>query len=213
MPRSSALAPVGALLLALALTACGGGATGTAPASGGAASTANASEAGAQPPQAPTQALTQAPAQASDTGAQPSQAPTEQCAAMGGATAVAGSLDEVPAPPAGMNWSPGEADLSTYDRCAPLSWVTLPVHGATASSPYQIMLFHHGEYVGTASLESYGFKPAVERIDDATIQATYTWPKDGESNAGASGRSVSTFTWDDASDSVTHSGEWPPSAG
>ncbi|QKD80313.1 LppP/LprE family lipoprotein [Actinomyces marmotae] len=191
MPRSSALAPVGALLLALALTACGGGATGTAPASGGAASTANASEAGAQPP----------------------QAPTEQCAAMGGATAVAGSLDEVPAPPAGMNWSPGEADLSTYDRCAPLSWVTLPVHGATASSPYQIMLFHHGEYVGTASLKSYGFKPAVERIDDATIQATYTWPKDGESNAGASGRSVSTFTWDDASGSVTHSGEWPPSAG
>ncbi|WP_366180480.1 LppP/LprE family lipoprotein [Actinomyces timonensis] len=193
MPRSSALAPVGALLLALALTACGGGATVT----------------DATPPSDGAEAATHAP----HAVAEPSEAATEQCAAMEGAIAVAGSLDEVTAPPAGMSWSPGEADLSTYDRCAPLSWVTLPIYGATASSPYQIMLFHHGEYVGTASSESYGFKPAVERIDDATIQATYTWPKDGESDAEASGRSVSTFTWDNGSGSVTHGGEWPPSAG
>lgn len=196
MARPSAMPTipaVGALLLALGLTACG-------------------SEPAAPAPE-PTTGSTTAAASPADAGAEPSEASTEQCAAMEGATAVAGSLAEVPAPPAGMNWSPGEADLSTYDRCAPLSWVTLPIYGATASSPYQIMLFHHGEYVGTASSESYGFEPAVERIDDATIQVTYTWPKDGESNADASGRSVSTFAWDDASGSVTHSGEWPPSAG
>ena len=107
-------------------------------------------------------------------------------------------------------WSTAYADTSTYDSCASLSWIVLPIEGGTASSPYQIMLFHHGEYIGVTSDQMIGFFPEVERLDDETIQVTYKWPRDGETTAGASGRSVSVFTWDGITRAVVHSGEWPP---
>ena len=107
-------------------------------------------------------------------------------------------------------WDLDGADTTTYDACAALSWVVLEIPGNTASSPFQIMLFHHGQYIGTTASKPIGFPPKVVRLDDAAIQVAYTWPRDGESNAEASGRSISIFTWDDRTRSVTHSGEWPP---
>ena len=107
-------------------------------------------------------------------------------------------------------WDLDGADTTTYDACAALSWVVLEIPRATVSSPVQIMLFHRGQYIGTTSSESIGFPPEVVRLDDAAIQVTYTWTRDGESNAEASGRSVSIFTWDEQTQSVVHSGEWPP---
>ena len=102
------------------------------------------------------------------------------------------------------------ADTNTYDPCAALSWIVVGIRGATASSPTHIMLFHHGQYTGLASAQMIGFPPQVVRLDDASVQVTYTWTRDGEITAEASGRSVSVFTWDDASQSVVHSGQWPP---
>ena len=61
----------------------------------------------------------------------------------------------------------------------------------------------------TAS-EPINYWPEVVRLDDAAIQVTYKWPRDGETTAGATGRSVSIFTWDEQTQSVVHSGEWPP---
>ena len=118
-------------------------------------------------------------------------------------------MSQVP-PYNGWAWDTTEADVSTYDSCASLSWIVLPIEGGTASSPYQIMLFHYGEYIGVTSDQMIGFFPEVERLDDETIQVTYKWPRDGESTAGASGRSVSVFTWDAITRAVVHSGEWPP---
>ena len=106
-------------------------------------------------------------------------------------------------------WDLNGADTTTYDACAALSWVVLEIPGNTASSPFQIMLFHRGQYIGTTASKPIGFPPKVVRLDDAAIQVAYTWPRDGESNAEASGRSISIFTWDDRTRSVTHSGEWP----
>ena len=97
-----------------------------------------------------------------------------------------------------------------YDSCADLSWIILPIKGGTASSPYQIMLFHDGGYLGTATSEAYGFYPTISRVDDATISVTWHWPREGESSAGASGQSTAQFTWDTASGSVSMSGEVPP---
>ena len=107
-------------------------------------------------------------------------------------------------------WDLDGADTTTYDACAALSWVVLEIPGNTVSSPFQIMLFHRGQYIGTTASKPIGFPPKVVRLDDAAIQVAYTWPRDGESNAEASGRSISIFTWDDRTRSVTHSGEWPP---
>ena len=141
--------------------------------------------------------------------ATPTPSPTPECADKSGADALGTWASQVPTYN-GWAWDTTEADVSTYDSCASLSWIVLPIEGGTASSPYQIMLFHHGEYIGVTSDQMIGFFPEVERLDDETIQVTYKWPRDGESTAGASGRSVSVFTWDAITRAVVHSGEWPP---
>lgn len=153
------------------------------------------------------------PATESDS-ATPSTEPTDSCSGMSGEEAlqtwggqVAPAKDDDPK----WQWNLEAADTSTYDECAALSWVVLGIHGPTGSSPYQIMLFHHGQYIGVTSDQAIAFAPQVARIDDGSIEVTYTWTREGETTASASGRSVSVFTWDEASGSVVHSGEWPPS--
>lgn len=107
-------------------------------------------------------------------------------------------------------WDADSADPSTYDECAALSWVTFPIEAATGSSPYIIALFHEGKYLGVATRTTFGFFPQVERIDDAKLKVTYTYAKDGDSNAGASGRAVSTYSWNLSTESVKHQGAFPP---
>ncbi len=107
-------------------------------------------------------------------------------------------------------WDADSADPSTYDECAALSWITFPIEGATGSSPYIIALFHEGKYLGVATRTTFGFFPQVERIDDARLQVTYAYAKNGEANAGASGRAVSTYSWDKNAGSVKHRGDFPP---
>ena len=218
MPRSPALTRLAALLVALALAGCRGG---TTPASSDEAGTsAEATATAAQEPTAAQteegnasddeSARTRPPASASPETA--SAQPTEKCATMTGAEAVSTWGPQVPTFREGYDWQwdLDRADTTTYDACAALSWVVLEIPGNTASSPFQIMLFHRGRYIGTTSSEPIGFPPKVVRLDDAAIQVAYTWLRDGESNAEASGRSVSIFTWDDRTQSVMHSGEWPP---
>ena len=218
MPRSPALTRLAALLVALALAGCRGG---TTPASSDEAGTS--AEAAATAAQEPTAAQTEEgnasddesartrpPASASPETA--SAQPTEKCATMTGAEAISTWGPQVPTfrSESYWQWDLDGADTTTYDACAALSWVVLEIPGNTASSPFQIMLFHHGQYIGTTASKPIGFPPKVVRLDDAAIQVAYTWPRDGESNAEASGRSISIFTWDDRTRSVTHSGEWPP---
>ncbi|WP_462417081.1 LppP/LprE family lipoprotein [Kytococcus sp. Marseille-QA3725] len=134
----------------------------------------------------------------------------EECAQLSEQDAFLQNVDKVP--PAfpddpDIVWS--QADGSTYHPCAGLSWITLGIRG-TASSPFQIMLFHEGEYLGTTLAKAPGFFPDVRRVDDDTLEVTYRYPKEGEANAEASGRAVSQFTWSDKAGKVVHSGELPP---
>ena len=218
MPRSPALTRLAALLVALALAGCRGG---TTPASSDEAGTS--AEAAATAAQEPTAAQTEEENASDDESARtrpPASAspetssaqPTEKCATMTGAEAISTWGPQVPTfrSESYWQWDLDGADTTTYDACAALSWVVLEIPGNTASSPFQIMLFHRGQYIGTTASKPIGFPPKVVRLDDAAIQVAYTWPRDGESNAEASGRSISIFTWDDRTRSVTHSGEWPP---
>ena len=191
MPRSPALTRLAALLVALALAGCRGG---TTPASSDDAS-----------------ARTRPPASASPETAS-AEPTTEKCATMTGAEAVSTWGPQVPTFREGYDWqwNLDRADPNTYDPCAALSWVVLGLKGGMASSPVQIMLFHRGQYIGVTASEPINYWPEVVRLDDAAIQVTYKWPRDGETTAGATGRSVSIFTWDEQTQSVVHSGEWPP---
>lgn len=115
----------------------------------------------------------------------------EECAQLNQQDAFLQNVDKVP--PAfpddpDIVWS--QADGSTYHPCAGLSWITLGIRG-TASSPFQIMLFHEGEYLGTTLAKAPGLFPDVRRVDDDTLEVTYRYPKEGEANAEASGRAVS----------------------
>ena len=215
-PTATAIAGVSALLLSLSLTACQGS---NAPVSSQAASPA-ATDALARPGD-PTGSTEQTgPTDLTDpTQPQEPARPTEaaqpdapECSGLTGEEALAAWGPDVPIYNDWPWWLEG-ADTSTYDECADLSWITLEIEGATASSPVQIMLFHRGEYIGTTASEPIGFYPDVVRVDDATIEVTYTWPKEGEANAEASGSSVSVFTWSETEQRVIHSGEWPPGHG
>ena len=104
-------------------------------------------------------------------------------------------------------WRPFD---SNFDPCADLSWITVTLEGATASSPYHILLFHNGEYLGTATAKAYGFSPKVSRVDDSEIAVTYRWPKEGEDNAEASGTTQAGFRWDEGAQKVVMSGDVPP---
>lgn len=140
------------------------------------------------------------------------QAPIPTCSGLTGAQAVSTWGDQVPSygSDLGWQWNLDGADTSSYDGCAALSWVVLELNASTASSPFQIMLFHYGQYIGVTSAEPIAFWPEVIRLDDETIQVTYSWTRDGEPNAAPSGRSVSYFAWDETAGRVIHSGEWPP---
>lgn len=91
-----------------------------------------------------------------------------------------------------------------------MSWQTISIEGATASSPHHIMLFHYGEYLGTATAEPYGFFPDVEQVNHNEISVTYHWLQDGDANAAPTGTSKANFRWDEAQNKVIMSGDVPP---
>ncbi|WP_312793783.1 LppP/LprE family lipoprotein [Kocuria sp.] len=175
---------------------------------------ANGPTSGIRSQAASPQAGTDAAATTAASSATPE--PSGSCANTSAEQAVNENIDRVgPAFPQGnvpdAEWV--AIDTETYDPCADLSWVTLTIRGGTASSPSQQMLFHDGEYLGTTTQEGIGFSPATVRLSDSAIQVTYRWAKEGESNAGASGRAVSTYSWNPNTESVDHAGEWPPGIG
>lgn len=132
------------------------------------------------------------------------------CSGLTAKDAVDRWASEVPLPEEGYPYAPGAATLETYEPCAALSWIVLPVANGTGSSPNQIMLFHRGEYLGTATEKAYGFTPDVIRVDDDSIQVTWHWPQEGDANADPTGTSVAQFVWDEDAGQVVMSGETPP---
>lgn len=149
-----------------------------------------------------------------------SAAPAEpECGKLTAQEAVERWIDEVPphVPQGGgggdrWEWYPDRIDAATYDPCADLSWLLISIEDSKSTSPWALMLFHRGEYVGLAT-EDYTRHPEVERLSDASVEVTYRWTKEGETNVEASGRSVSVLTWDPDTDEVTQEGELPPGIG
>lgn len=110
-----------------------------------------------------------------------------------------------------LPWVAAEPDRETWDSCAPLSYAVATLEGGTASTPNHILLFHGGEFVGTATTDAYGFFPEVQQLSDTLITVTYRYPLPGEPNAAPSGEAVATYAWDEATQSVVMDGEPPPS--
>ncbi|MGB8405313.1 MAG: LppP/LprE family lipoprotein [Mycobacterium sp.] len=81
-----------------------------------------------------------------------------------------------PYPGTGWQWSTGYV-AGNFDPCATLSTAIVSVQGATASSPDTALMFHKGEYLGTATSEAYGFTFFNSaRTTDDTVVLDYKTP-------------------------------------
>lgn len=136
----------------------------------------------------------------------------ESCGPSSGEAAAAEAIAALPAPTelSDITWDASTAEYDGYDPCAALSWSIVTVSGATASSPYAILLFHDGSYLGTATKEAYPYYPDVTRTNDSTLAITYHYRKDGDDNANLSGSTHATVTWDADAGEVEMSGNAPP---
>ena len=133
-------------------------------------------------------------------------APPQDCHTMGAQAAYESGIDTIPAWH-GHDWV--LSDFSNFRPCDELTWLTLGIEDGTASSPYHIMLFHYGHYIGTATQEPQGFYPSVTRKSSSEIAVTYRWPREGEANANPTGTTEATFRWDDAQNKVVMTGDVP----
>ncbi|ULL12994.1 hypothetical protein CKW46_27540 [Mycobacterium liflandii] len=70
----------------------------------------------------------------------------------------------------GRPWNP-TPEFSDYDLCAELSAVVVTVVDATRSSPDEALMFHRGQFVGTATPEAYPFTQleAPASTDDLVV--------------------------------------------
>lgn len=88
-----------------------------------------------------------------------------------------------------MDWA--EPDPATYDPCLPLSWLHLTQRGANSRMAEHAMLFHRGEYLGTATADTLNGMSTITRIDDSTIEI-----------AQPRANRVDRFRWDEAAGRV-----------
>ena len=210
------------LIALLALNGCGNDGDASAP-SASSSSSASASPSAtegaagsASPAEAATASSSATPQPGPSTRGFQNTMPTDDptaaeatCGEMTAEQALAEHLPEVPQLRKGEQWawSAETADTAGYRPCAALSWITVGVEGATATSPHQIMLFHQGEFLGPATTEAYGYAPRVERIDDATLQVTYLGS--GKHNAETQEDAVSVFKYNPLSGGADRAGDLP----
>ena len=129
------------------------------------------------------------------------------CADTTGVEAVAEVLTDLPRLAPEMAWDPTTATTDTYDPCAALSWVGVVIERPTGSSPKHLLLFHRGEYVGTATKGTVSQLSDVTRVSDGEITARLGM----ESGAGAPIPAPTTIRWDDATNAVVTTGASSPS--
>lgn len=162
-------------------------------------------EAASAPQAAPSPVASEQDAAMQPSGGQPD---ANLCGNMTENKAVDRWIGQVPQIESG-GWQMANPGAQTYDPCKPLSWISLTASGGTASSAMQIMLFHNGTYIGTATSKAYPYA-GVSRINERRIEVQYRHPRSGDSNANPTGVTHACFSWSDESNSVAMEGLVPP---
>ena len=158
---------------------------------------------------APQDASSSSPAVSSPT-AEEAADNVAPCADTTGKEAVGAVLIDLPQfdPSPRFRWDQTTATTDTYDPCADLSWAELYIVGSMGSSPRHLLLFHHGEYVGTATKDPVIQMSDVTRVSDGEITARLGMG----SGAGAPIPAPTTIRWDDAKNAVVTTGASAPSS-
>ncbi|MCZ4581531.1 LppP/LprE family lipoprotein [Gordonia amicalis] len=187
------LVAAGVALIAVVATACGEDGNSTAQqsvSSGSIQGTIGASSFPDQSSRPATTSVQQAPAS------------HVECSTIGQAEIERGiSLIAPPFPGGSPNadtpWAPRPYQAN-YNTCAALSYAEITIDHASAASPEQLLLFHHGKFVGTGIKCNTAFQSVTNATDD-TVFVTYRYLTPGDPNAAPQGEAFVSFYWDGAS--------------
>ncbi len=116
---------------------------------------------------------------------------------------VFAAIDQLPAPQQIPDATWLYAYNGNYNRCTDLSYAQVGIVDATGWSPTQLLLFHRGTYLGTAT--GCALHPAVVAETADSIHVEYHYPREGEIHAAATGFAAQTFRWWDG-DVITEGG-------
>lgn len=121
------------------------------------------------------------------------------------------ALPQLPSTNSDRTWDIDAAYLDTYDKCSDISVVEMPIQDAVGSSIRISAMFHRGQFVGSVTKKPYGFGALSERVvSHRETMKTLFFPRQGEANAEASGRSTFRIRWNASSGHVEHAGDLPP---
>jgi hypothetical protein len=142
----------------------------------------------------------------------PLTAPAHAAPACGvnlGAPEIQAAINSVPTAPQSRPWSHDPRSFEgNYNPCATLSTALITIQAATRSSPQQALLFHDGNYVGTATSKAYGLVSFnTARTTDDTIVLNY---KDYNSSAGDPNPTIVTVRYQWQGDHVAMLDPPPP---
>ncbi|MGO9178409.1 MAG: LppP/LprE family lipoprotein [Candidatus Limnocylindrales bacterium] len=121
-------------------------------------------------------------------------APAQVCGVNLAGPEIQAAINSVPTVPQGWPWDHNPRTFEgNYNPCATLSTALITVQGATRSSPEQALLFHDGNYVGTATSKAYGLVSLnTARTSDDTVVLNY---EDPNSSAGDENPTVITVRY------------------
>jgi hypothetical protein len=150
------------------------------------------------PARVPAQPPVDTPHQAAPPAAvAPTPASTEACGP-DEATALHTALNQLaPEPVTGRDWGSAPVEAN-YDPCADLSTILVGIRGGTGSSPVQALMFHRGNYLGTATAKAYGFTSLnTGASSNDTVVLAY---RSGQSCTACDDGTVTTvrYRWDGA---------------
>lgn len=136
-------------------------------------------------------------------------APAQGCGVNLAAPDIQAAINSVPIVPWGWPWDHNPRTFEgNYKPCATLSTALITVQGATRSSPEQALLFHDGNYVGTATSKAYGLVSLnTARTTDDTVVFNY---KDPNSSAGDANPTIVTVRYQWQGDHVAMLDPAPP---
>lgn len=101
--------------------------------------------------------------------------------------------------PESTDWNAGYAaeGSGNFDPCAVLSGAVAIPQGASSYAPVHILLFHYGQFVGTATKIPYRDAGIdVAKSTDDTVVVSYHWPLGDECHACYRGVGDVRFAWD-----------------
>lgn len=133
----------------------------------------------------------------------------DTCSSMNAAEALATWAPTVPEGWDGP-WDVDAVDLSTYDDCAALSWLVLPSSLGETYALHHILVFHHGEFVGTATEHPWMYYPHVELdVDGEALLVTYRWEGETTDDSVYMRSAESSFTWNANAERLERAGDLP----